>query len=144
MKDPQAERINKIGQRANRPIESQHWVWLQTALTSTSWDGDAHSTTAKTAIDLSAVFGVPAGVRAVAVRVDLQDSGAAGVDCWLILGPNSTAFQGIAFGCHPANDRWSYQSGVIPCDTNGDMYYQTGASGASTLDVTIQIWGYLI
>jgi len=67
--------INKM-----RPVISgwtPHWIYANmpewvanggtalTPLTSTAWDGgDAFSTTAKTLIDLSAVFGVPAGVKA--------------------------------------------------------------------------------
>lgn len=50
------------------------WHFLTTPLTSTSWDGDARSTTAKTKIDLSAVFGVPAGAKGILVRLVARDS----------------------------------------------------------------------
>jgi hypothetical protein len=119
-------------------------VFLSTPLTSTAWDGDAFSTTAKTLIDLSAVFGVPAGVKAILVRLVARDSGSSSGYCHLSLSPNNTAdsvciqayLQGVA------NDVYVSTNGIVPCDANGDVYYQIVASGTGTLDATIQIWGY--
>jgi len=119
-------------------------VFLTTPKTSTSWDGDAFSTTAKTKIDLSDVFGVPAGVKAVMVRMAARDSGSSAGYCQLGLSPNSTAgsvavqayLQGVA------NDVYVSVNGVVPCDANGDIYYQITASGTGTLDAIIEIWGY--
>ena len=72
-------------------------VFLTTPKTSDSWDGDARSTTAKTLIDLSAVFGVPAGVKAVLVGVSMRDSGSAASTggCYLILSPVNTNYVGV-------------------------------------------------
>ena len=120
------------------------WHFLTTPLTSTSWDGDARSTTAKTKIDLSAVFGVPAGVKAVLVRLIARDSGSSAGYCQLGLSPNSTAgsvavqayLQGVA------NDVYVTANGIVPCDSGGDVYYQITASGTGTLDAIIEIWGY--
>ena len=120
------------------------WHFLTTPLTSTSWDGDARSTTAKTKIDLSAVFGVPAGVKAVLVRLTARDSGSSAGYCQLGLSPNSTAgsvavqayLQGVA------NDVYVTANGIVPCDSGGDIYYQITASGTGTLDAVIEIWGW--
>ena len=120
------------------------WTFLTTPLTSTSWDGDAFSTTAKTLIDLSAVFGVPAGVKAVLVRLATRDSGSSSGFCQLGLSPNNTAnsvavqayLQGVA------DDVYVSANGIVPCDANGDIYYQISASGTGTLDAIIEIWGY--
>ncbi len=117
-------------------------TYLTAPLTSTSWDGDAHSTTAKTLIDLSAVFGVPAGVRWVLVSISLRDSGSAASDCWLALSPNDTAKQGMLVSCLPVNDRSNRTSAIVPCNADGDIYYQIAASGSGTMDVYLQIWGY--
>jgi len=123
------------------------WHFLTTPLTSTSWDGDSYSTTAKkTLIDLSEVFGVPAGVKAVMVRMAARDSGSSAGYCQLGLSPNSTAgsvavqayLQGVA------NDAYVSVNGVVPCDANGDVYYQVVASGTDTLDAVIEIWGYYL
>ncbi len=120
------------------------WHYLTTPLTSTSWDGDAHSTTAKTLIDLSAVFGVPAGVRAVLLFIWVRDSGSASTDTYLILGPTSTNLVGMAVDPHTVNDRIKRGWLIVPCDANGDIYYQIGASGSGTFDVCIQVFGYQI
>lgn len=117
---------------------------LTTPLTSTSWDGDSFSTTAKTVIDLSAAFGVSAGIKAVLLKVSANDSDSANTNCFIGLAPNSTAGS-YSLVCKPygtPNDGVVHASGIVPCDANGDIYYQVVASGAGTLDVTIQIWGY--
>ncbi|MDD5527223.1 MAG: hypothetical protein PHE11_07475, partial [Candidatus Omnitrophica bacterium] len=66
-------------------------VFLTAPLTSTAWDGDARSTTAKTKIDLSVVFGVPAGAKGIFVRLVARDSGSSAGYCQLALSPNATA-----------------------------------------------------
>ena len=119
-------------------------VFLTTPKTSTSWDGDARSTTAKTLIDLSVVFGVPAGVKAILVRLTARDSGSSSGYCQFALSPNNTAdsvavqayLQGVA------NDIYITENGIVPCDANGDVYYQIAASGTGTLDAFIEIWGW--
>jgi hypothetical protein len=119
-------------------------VFLRTPLTSTSWDGDAFSTTGKTLIDLSAVFGLPAGVKAILARLGANDSGSAASNCFVGLSPSSVADL-YALVCKPygrPNDVIEHEQGVVPCDANGDVYYQCLASGAGTLDIVFQIWGY--
>lgn len=117
---------------------------LDTPLTSTSWDGDAHSTTAKTLIDLSAVFGAPAGVKAVLVGVVIRDSDSAATDTWLCLSPNNTASSGILFSPYPVNDRIARLNAVVPCNVDGDIYFQISASGVNTMDIDLKIWGYYL
>jgi len=119
--------------------------FLTAPLTSASWDGDSFSTTAKTKIDLSAVFSAPAGMKAVLLFVTVRDSDSANGDYYLILSPNDTAGQGFACkATHAANDSLHSYCCIIPCDANGDIYYQIAAHGAGTFDAWIQIWGYFI
>ena len=121
------------------------FVPLTTPLTSTSWDGDSFSTTAKTIIDLSAVFGLPAGVKAVDVFVNMRDSASTTTYSYMYLGANDTANVGKVFSCdNGKNDGLVPASATIPCDANGDIFYQVVASGAGTMDITIQINGYYI
>lgn len=121
----------------------EKFVPLSSPLTSTSWDGDSFSTTAKTLLDLAGNFGTPRGIKAALIRVTLRDSGSAGNDCYLILSPNGTAGQGIAVRCSGiANDFYHNQTVVVPCTADGDVYYQIAASGSGTLDVTLQVWGW--
>lgn len=136
--------------RRIRRLESQEvprYVPLTTRLTSTSWDGDSYSTTAKTLIDLSAVFSVPAFVKAIDVGVSIRDSASAAATstCYLILAPVNTNLIGRYIYCAGlANDAWTHGGFIVPCDSNGDVYVQINASGASTLDVYIEIHGYWI
>ena len=117
-------------------------VFLTTPKTSTSWDGDAYSTTAKTKIDLSDVFGVPAGVKAVLVNIALRDSGSAANECNISLSPSSSV-GGMTARCSGiANDKFVNACLTVPCDTNGDIYYEITASGTGTMDVYLQIYGY--
>ena len=114
-------------------------------LTSTAWDGDARSTTAKTAIDLNTVFGAPASVQAIFVAVGVRDSGSAGSDTYMLLSPTAVAGEGIRFSCAGhTNDQWIYDTAIVPIAGNNTLYYQIAASGAGTFDVKIEIWGYWI
>ena len=120
-------------------------VFLTTPLTSTAWDGDAYSTTLKTKIDLSSVFSVPAGVKAVLVQLIARDSGsAASTTIFFGVSPNDVdaSCPVIAVGRGLPNDTLVYATGVCPCDANGDIYYQIVASGVGTMDCYIRIWGY--
>ena len=127
-----------------RVKESGKFIALTAPLTSTAWDGDAFSTTAKTRIDLSEVFGVPAGVKAILVRLTARDSGSSSGYCQFSLSPNNTAgsvaIQDYLEGV--ANSVYVSENGIVPCDANGDVYYQITASGTETLEAFIEIWGY--
>jgi hypothetical protein len=121
------------------------WHFLTTPLTSTSWDGDSYSTTAKTLIDLSEVFGVPARAKGILVRLVARDSGSSTKICQFSLSPNAIDKSGVAIQAYlhgVPNDVYVSVNGVVPCDANGDVYYQIAASGTGTLDAIIEIWGY--
>jgi hypothetical protein len=116
---------------------------LAVPLVSTSWDGDAKSDQLTSAqLDLSAVFGVPAGVKAVLMQIIANDSAAWGTGgLYFTCGPSSAYY--FALTCRPyGGDVQSEITGPVPCDANGDVWYRLDASGASTMDVYIRIWGY--
>lgn len=118
-------------------------VFLTAPLTSTAWDGDARSTTTKTKIDLSAVFGVPAGVKSVLVKIAIRDSGSAATSCvFQLSGVSSGTKYSLTVQASPINDRYAYFNGIVPCDANGDIYYMATASGSGTMDIFLEIWGY--
>lgn len=119
-------------------------VWLTSPLTSASWNWTANSTTGKTLIDMSAVFGAPANIKAILFMVGVRDSGAAGADTYLILSPNNTNFNGPSIDPNPINDRYTRGEMIVPCNVDGDIYYQIGASGAGTFDVLLQVFAYWI
>ena len=126
---------------ASGGVVQQQFIPLTTPLSSTSWDGDSRSTTAATLIDLSAVFGVPAGVKAVLAKIVARDSVAIGTNNWFQIGPSATQ-TGFVTCWTIGGDLWFSQTAVCPCDANGDIYFQCNASGASTLEVVIVIEGY--
>lgn len=115
-------------------------------LTSRSFDGDLFSTTAKTLIDLSAEFGAPPNIKAVMVRAATTDTASATTLCYLGLSPNDTAgeFSLVSKPYGRPNGDIEHENGIVPCNTDGDIYYQTVASGVGTLGVRIQIHGYWI
>lgn len=126
-------------------IEVSTPVYLLAPLTSTSWDGDAYSTTAKTKIDLSDVFGAPAAIRAVYMYWAWLDSASSSSNCYLCLSPNDTDVSGIFLGAYgQANSKRLFGAVWIPCDTSGDIYYQIAASGSGTMNIYLQVWGYLL
>ena len=140
---------SKLGQQAFEKDAAQLKTimggpqFLRSPLSSGSWDGDSYSDTAATLIDLSAVFGAPAGIKAVKVRVLVRDSGASGAAAYLTLSPSDVNVA-MEFRCPPEDDYWAEYLVDVPCDANGDVYYTVEATGASTLDAHIQIWGYWI
>jgi len=119
------------------------FVPLTTQLTSTDFTLDTFSTTAKTLLDLSSAFSAPAGIRAAVFKARIFDSGSAAGTCYLILSPNNTAGEGQNIECSGLPNSVA-TSGclVVPCDANGDIYYQIGASGAGTMTITLEIWAY--
>jgi len=140
------DRIKRLEREVERlrVKEKQVFVPLTAPLTSTAWDGDAFSTTAKTKIDLSEVFGVPAGVKAIIAKVTIRDSGSAtSPGPAIILSPNDTSYCGktVQVGGRP-NDYFERGDVIVPCNSDGDIYYQIDASGTGTLDAWLEIWGY--
>lgn len=124
-------------------------VFLTTPLTSTYWDGDAYSSNGgKTLIDLSAVFGVPAGVKAVLLECVINDSSSLTYSsyggAWILFsGQNNEAWggQGINLEKEP-NDAHRNAHMTVACNANGDIYYRINASGTKTMDVILKVWGY--
>jgi hypothetical protein len=121
---------------------------LTVPLTSISFDGDAFSDVGTpTLIDLSAAFGAPAGIKAALLRVQARDSASAtvsGLHFSVLPSTNADAWCVSARPSPAANDTWVSDTGICPCDTNGDIYYICDASGTGTLDVVIIILGYWI
>ena len=111
------------------------WYFLTTPLTSTSWDGDNKGTGDRAIVDLSAVFSVPAGVKAVLMTI--QTTGDAAND-YIRFGPNSG--NSFALTCRTqVNSQIMHASGIVPCDANGDVYCYTSGTVES---VYVWIWGY--
>ncbi len=106
---------------------------LDTLATSGSWNGDSKSGNAT--IDLSAAFGLPAGIKAVAASVSAYH---ASTGRSFALGRNSSNKTAIQARTQVANIV-SDVAGVVPCDSNGDIYFSLSAALSG---VWIYISGY--
>jgi hypothetical protein len=58
------------------------------------------------------------------------------------VGPTATYYDALI--CGPAGgDVLAHAYGLVPC-SEGSVWYQCAASGASTLDVWLLCWGYVV
>jgi len=130
----QLEREVERLQRWERPAIKP--VFLTTPKTSTDWDGDTKTKSDRAIVDLSTVFGVPAGIKAVLMSIQTQ---ADAVDDYIRFGPNST--YNYALTCRtPVAGQIAHATGVVPCDSNGDIYCFTSLTDVE--NVYVWIWGY--
>lgn len=129
-------------------LPEKGWVphFLTEPYTNTTFDGDSFSSVAAhTKIEnTSWSTTVPADAKALIIRAIARDSGsAANLSARFELYSTSTATN-PAIAVRPAgvtNDAILEVQGIVPC-TDGDIWYECGASGASTLDVWLQCVGY--
>ena len=121
-------------------------TYLTTPLTSTDWDGDAKSDAGPTKLDMSAVFtGYPdMAVKAVLLRIAARDSASIGTPgLSFSVGPSDTYYYALKAN-PPGADVLSSNTGICPCDANGDIYYKINASGSGTCDCWLEVWGYWV
>ena len=121
-------------------------TYLTTPLTSTDWDGDAKSFVWPTKLDMSAVFtGYPnMAVKAVLLRVAARDSASIGTPgLYFSVGPSATYYYALQAN-PPGADVLASNTGICPCDANGDIYYKINASGSGTCDCWLEVWGYWV
>jgi hypothetical protein len=137
--DPGGDNVLFAGSLVSRKGSINYDVYgmkmLPTPLTSTSFDGDAKTSANTGIVDLSAVFGAPAGIKSVLLRVTFQATGL--VSCGF--GPSSTYNRALEISNYVAGG-WGVQTGEVPCDANGDIYFLS-----TTLNqIHVQIYGYRI
>jgi hypothetical protein len=116
------------------------FVPLQTYATSTNWDGDTYTDADGRIIDLSSEFGLPAGIKAVAVIMTLVCSA---TGKFARLGSSGTYTTAVNQYTQVANSAICV-AGVVPCDDNGDIYFYTSAVSGAPMAVYITIRGYWI
>ena len=134
--------------RASTTYTAYSYVPLTNPATSTSWDGDNKTTTGSpTQIDLSAAFSLPANIKAVSLVVTVRDSSSASATS----GQSYLTLQSTSSSANPAlvaraagqvNNLYVDSAGVVPCDSNGDIWYNCNALG--TFQAYINITGYWI
>jgi hypothetical protein len=112
------------------------FIPLTTPLTSDAWDGDEKGVADRAIVDLSAAFGVPAGVKAVLMSI--QTKGTAAGD-YIRFGPNATYNYAIICRTQVAGVINYAGPSPVPCDSNGDVYCYPSTT---IPDVYVMIWGY--
>ena len=121
--------------------------FFTTPLTNASFNGDSFSDVAVTTKIENTGWSttIPADAKALLIRISARDSGSAANTVYFNLYPASgatTAALSLTLTDY-TNDTTRSETGVIPC-TDGDLWYQCGASGADTLDVWLYCFGYWI
>ncbi len=102
--------------------------------TSTDWDGDAKAFDSSAIIDLSAVFGLPAGIKAVSILGVAKDE-TVGVTCGFVK-EIGAALNGVSQETQVANN-FIYSAGIVPCDANGNIaFIQSGELDSVYLNIT--------
>lgn len=86
---------------------------------------------------------IPQGVKSIHLLVIVQDEDATGGWYVSLYGydVNTAVF---VVDTLPAVDKYNSNNGIIPCDANGDIGYRADASGGSTLDVIIRVYGVIV
>ena len=125
-------------------------TYLTTPLTSPNWNGDAKSDAGPTKLDMSAVFtGYPdaatgVAVKAVLLRIAARDDASIGTaGLYFSVGPSATYYYALQAN-PPGADVLASNTGICPCDANGDIYYKINASGSGTCDCWLEVWGYWV
>jgi len=134
-----------INREHSQPVAGmRYFSYGDDPLTNTNFNGDSFSDVASwTKIDLSADFSMVPIASAVVLEVSARDSASASTDCYLAIAGGSSPTVSQFVGPHGlANDAWHRSRLIVPCDANGDLWYQIQASGSNTFDLWLRIFGY--
>ena len=117
------------------------FVPLTTPATSTDWDGDLYDVdNDEVTIDLSAAFGIPAEVKAVSL---ILYASCPTVGQYAALQTVTGINAAVEVRTQVANVLTA-NSGIVPCDANGDIFFRTNAVHGAEVTVYIRIFGYWI
>lgn len=134
------ERIVKDLEERLSQLESQdtpqwHFERLENL---TDWFDETKGTADDGIIDLSADFGVPDNIRAVMLRMDIIDPTITAVK---IKKQSSDSTSMLAYtGYGNSHDEWISLQGIVPCDSNGDVYIEYD----DTIRISLYVLAYYI
>ena len=145
------KKIQELEQRLDRltlPEIGSQPVWLAEPYTNASFNGDSFSSVgAHTKIEnTSWSTTIPTNAKALIIRASAQDSASDGATGYYFAIYSTSTATNPALVVRPSgitNDTRTENNGVVPC-TDGDIWYQCSASGASTLDVWLFVVGYYL
>lgn len=107
----------------------------------TVFSATTFSTVAASTLLSAATLGVPTSARMILVQLATSDG--SGIGRYFACGPTSANWGALVCRTQVAAATMDACS-LIPCGTSGELYYRTSASGASSLTVSMIIWGYCI
>ena len=121
-------------------------IFLTTPLTNADFNGDSFSNVGANTIIQNTSWSstIPANAKALLIRITARDSGSAGTNnlYFGLYGAAAAANDSLRLYLNGnPNDTYGAASGVVPC-TDGDIWYQCNASGAGTLDIWLECYGY--
>lgn len=129
---------NLIARRGGSNYTGYIFIPFTTALTSTSWDGDAKVQTNGTAIELSSAFGLAAlaNAKALALKLTIMDT---------VAGSSGSVGPAAGHGavqCVTTAGGYVSSSGIVPVAGSGNeiTFFSTGQLD----EVFIQIFGYFV
>jgi hypothetical protein len=87
---------------------------------------------------------MPANVKAVLIQIIARDSATWGTDgLYFSVGPSATYWYAVS--CRPkGGDVQDEVLAPVPTTSGGNLYFTINASGTSTLDAWVRIWGYWV
>jgi len=147
-----AETVRRISQLERRLDNlAQHergWQphFLTTPYTNAAFDGDSFSdVAANTKIEnTSWSTTIPATAKALLIRCQCRDSGSAATTGLYVVLYGAAAATVPSLGVWPSgktNDDYDETTAIVPC-TDGDIWYQVNASGATTMDIWLWCFGW--
>lgn len=129
-----------IGEGNYAPIQNE-MIWGAKPIPSNKYDGltDQDDFTEDLNIEADSDAMLPKGAKAIAVLTSVLDSGsAAAADIHLQLRRDATSdFFYVNSLAGRANDLHAHNSGIQPCDVNGDVDIHIDSSGADTFDIEV-------
>ena len=141
-------RLEKRVDDLARPEIGPTPIFVPAGYTNTDFDGDSFSTVgAHTKIEnTSWSTTIPSDARGLLIRMRINDSGSAAntninFRIFATAAASNAAMRTDLDGV--PNDSVVHQTAVVPC-TNGDIWYRCTASGANTMDVVLQCYGYWV
>jgi hypothetical protein len=134
-----------VGYTANlRPYRNSSWRYTYTyepISVVKRLDAYATGTSGPNWIQIGGWGGIPDNAKAVNVRILARDSASVHrTDLYFSVGPSTTDAYQLA--CYPVGgDIITSNNGVVNCSSGGDLYWRVAASGASSMDIWLHVYG---
>lgn len=126
-------RVSSIFYPLQEPLIAYAWDWNNIQYSDVAvW----------TKVDLASEFGTPIGIKAVLLNITIFDTGS-GTDEYFKFAPYENLVSG-SFYVRCAGAQYASATIVMPCDPNGNIWYQVNASGTNTMYILMHVWGYWI